>query len=72
MPRTKHKGGKGTRRTNVDPFTGGLESIKRLMVLQLITSGVQAKDIAAALGVDQSAISRLVPARKVKKRSKKG
>jgi predicted transcriptional regulator len=65
--------GKGrTRGSSVDPVAGELDSIKRLMVLQLITSGVQAKDIAAALGVDQSAISRLVPARKVKKRSTKG
>jgi FixJ family two-component response regulator len=42
-----------TRRPNVDPVADELESIKRLMVLQLITSGVQAKDIAAALDVDQ-------------------
>ena len=65
-------GKRRTRRPNADPVAGELESIKRLMVLQLITSGVQAKDIAAALGVDQSVISRLVPARKVKRRSSKG
>ena len=65
-------GKRRTRRPNADPVAGELESIKRLMVLQLITSGVQAKDIAAALGVDQSVISRLVPARKVKRRSSRG
>jgi predicted transcriptional regulator len=48
-----------------------LDAIKRLLVLQLLTSGVQAKDIAHALGVDASAVSRLVPARRVRKRAKR-
>jgi predicted transcriptional regulator len=60
------------KRQKADPVADELGSIKRLLVLQLITSGVQAKDIASALGVDQSVVSRLVPARKVKKRSTKG
>jgi predicted transcriptional regulator len=51
-----------------DAVVDELGSIKRLLLLQLITSGVQAKDIASALGVDQSVVSRLVPSRKVKKR----
>ncbi len=57
------------RRRNNDPVADELDSIKRLLVLQLITSGVQATDIASALGVDKSVVSRLVPARKVKKRT---
>lgn len=57
------------RKAKGDPVADELGSIKRLLLLQLITSGVQAKDIAAALGVDQSVISRLVPTRRVKKRS---
>jgi predicted transcriptional regulator len=57
------------KRRNDDPVADELDSIKRLLVLQLITSGVQAMDIAAALGVDKSVVSRLVPARKVKKRT---
>ena len=60
-----------SKRSKGDPVADELDSIKRLMVLQLITSGVQAKDIASALGVDQSVVSRLVPARKVKRRSSK-
>lgn len=56
------------RKPKGDPVTNELGSIKRLLVLQLITSGIQAKDIASALGVDQSVVSRLVPARKLKKR----
>ncbi len=44
-----------------------LAAIKRLLVLQLITSGVQATDVAKALKVAKSAVSGMVPARKVKK-----
>ncbi len=51
-----------------DPVADELNSIKRLLILQLITSGVQAKDIASGLGVDKSVVSRIVPSRKVKKR----
>ncbi len=65
MAKRKAKKAKG------DPVADGIDAIKRLMVLQLITSGVQAKNIASALGVDQSAVSRLVPSRKVKRRSAK-
>ena len=54
-----------------DPIGDGLDAIKRLLVLQLITSGVQATHIASALGVDQSVISRMVPARKVKRPSRR-
>lgn len=45
----------------------GLEAIKRLLVLQLITSGVQATDVAKALHVSKSVVSKMVPSRKVKK-----
>ena len=49
-----------------DPVATELEAIKRLLILQLVVSGVRAGDIASVLGVDNSVISRLVPARKVK------
>jgi hypothetical protein len=52
-----------------NPIAVELGAIKRLLVLQLITSGVQTTKIASALGVDKSSISRLVPARKVKPKS---
>ena len=55
------------RRPKGDPVADELVSIKRLLVLQLVTSGVQGKDIAKTLGVDPSVVSRLVPTRKVKK-----
>jgi hypothetical protein len=48
-----------------------LIDIKRLLILQLLTSGVQATQVASALGVDKRVVSKLVPARKVRKRTKK-
>ena len=44
-----------------------LEDIKRLLILQLATNGIQPKDIAAVLGVDKSTLSRMVPIRKIRK-----
>jgi len=55
----------------VDPVVKELDAVKRLLVLQLLTSGVQANIVAAALGVAKSSVSKLVPARKVKKKAKK-
>jgi len=65
--RTKGK----TRKRNGDPVVDELNAIKRLLILQLITSGVQAKRIASALGVHESVISRLVPTRKLKRSSQR-
>lgn len=45
-----------------------LEDIRKLLILSLITNGVQAKDVANVLHVDNSTITRIVPARRVKKR----
>ena len=45
-----------------------LEDIKKLLILDLIRQGVQGKDIAAILGVDPAIISRMVPARQIKKK----
>jgi hypothetical protein len=44
-----------------------LEDIKKLLILDLITRGVQAKDIASVFGVNKSTITRMVPARQIKK-----
>lgn len=64
----KEEGGVVMARRTVEPLVKELDAIKRLLVLQLLTSGVQGKDIARALGVDASAVSRLVPARRVRKK----
>lgn len=44
-----------------------LEDVKRLLILDLVAKGVQSKHIAKVLGVDNSVITRIVPARQVKK-----
>ena len=43
-----------------------LEDIKKLLILGLVTHGVQGIYIADVLGVNKSTISRIVPARKIK------
>jgi predicted XRE-type DNA-binding protein len=44
-----------------NPVQVELESIKRLLVLGLLMNGASQSAIAAALGVHQSQISRMVP-----------
>lgn len=44
-----------------------LDAIKRLLVLLLIKAGTAQGEISLALGIDQSVVSRMFPARKVKK-----
>jgi len=44
-----------------------MEAVKRLMILLLIKMGASQGEVAMALGVDQSSVSRMFPARKVKK-----
>lgn len=50
-----------------DPVANELDAIKRLLILQLVTSGVQATDIASALGVHKSQISRLFSTRNIRR-----
>jgi hypothetical protein len=59
------------KKANSDPIADELDGIKRLLILQLITSGVKARDVASAVGVHESVISRLFHTRKVKRPSKK-
>lgn len=59
------------KRRGDDPATDELGAIKRLLILQLLTSGVEATKVAAALGIAKSSVTRLVPARKVKKPKKR-
>ena len=46
------------------------EDIKKLIVLDLITQGVQSKDIAKVLRVHKSTITRLAPSRKLRESKK--
>jgi IS30 family transposase len=43
------------------PLLQELGDVKRLLILQLLAQGVSQGQIARALGVNQSTISRLVP-----------
>jgi FixJ family two-component response regulator len=44
-----------------------LEDLKKLLILDLVAKGVQSKNIAYALGVDNAVITRIAPTRKIKK-----
>jgi len=50
-----------------DPITRELEAVKKLLILLLLKFGSTSQEIGGALGVDSSAVRRLVPARGVKK-----
>jgi hypothetical protein len=44
-----------------------LEDVKKLLILDLVAKGVQSTNIAHTLGVDNAVITRIAPARKIKK-----
>lgn len=44
-----------------------LEELKRLMVAQLLASGVQSAHIAKTLGIHPSGLSRMLPVRDIQK-----
>jgi transcriptional regulator len=50
-----------------DPILKELDAIKRLLILMLIKAGASQGEIAMALHTDQANVSRMFPARKVKR-----
>jgi transcriptional regulator len=50
-----------------DPALKELDAIKRLLILMLIKAGASQGEIAMALHTDQANVSRMFPARKVKR-----
>jgi predicted transcriptional regulator len=58
MPRKKQAG---------EVSGGDLDSLKRLLILFLLKAGASQGEVAMALGVDQSAVSRMFSARKIKR-----
>lgn len=44
-----------------------LDDVRKLLILDFVAKGVQSKHIARVLGVDNAVITRIVPAREVKK-----
>lgn len=59
---------KRAKSTHEDPVVEQLDQLKRLVMLQMIASGIQANQIAKVLGVSKSVISGIVPARMIKRR----
>lgn len=57
-----------SRRKHADPVVRQLDQIKRLLMLQLVASGVQAQAVAKVLGMHKTDFSKIVPARIIKKR----
>jgi hypothetical protein len=54
-------------KTISDPSAREAEALKRLMILLLLKLGSSSEEIAGALGVDASAVRRMVPSAKIKK-----
>ncbi len=54
-------------KTIQDPTLKELDAIKRLLILMLIKAGGSQGEIAMALHTDQANISRMFPARKIKR-----
>jgi hypothetical protein len=59
--------GKRAKAKHHDPAVEMLDQLRRLIMLQLVVSGVKAKDIATVLGVNKSVISGIIPARAISK-----
>lgn len=55
----------------LDALIAAVEDIKRLLVLALLNGGASQSDIAAALNINQSSISRLFQGGIARKASKK-
>ncbi len=53
------------RRPKDDPVANELDSIKRLLMLQLVRSGVKPIDIAKTLDVPKSVVSGMIPVRRL-------
>ncbi len=60
------KGARKTRSSDGDS-ENPLEDIKKLLALIAIQNGASGEDLAIALGVSKSTVTRLLPLRKIKK-----
>ena len=57
--------------TEKETVEGELVAIRRLLMFALVRSGCSQDELANALGVSQSSISRMLPTKAVKGRSKR-
>ncbi len=53
-----------------DPILITLEDIKRLLILQLIKSRATSEEIGHALGVDSSTVRKMLPIKKIRRKTK--
>jgi predicted transcriptional regulator len=56
----------------IDELATEMKSVKMLLILQLLRSGVKQSQIAAVLGVSDATMSRMLPKGTAKKVSKVG
>jgi hypothetical protein len=66
--KSKSKGkrkGRAVKPATLDDVIADLGTIKLLLMLQLVASGVKPKDIGVTLNVQKSAMSNLLPVRKL-------
>lgn len=47
--------------TNIESLAEDMRAVKMLLILQALASGCQQKHIAAALGVSDATLSRMLP-----------
>ncbi|HEX7319896.1 MAG TPA: helix-turn-helix domain-containing protein [bacterium] len=59
----KSKKNRKSSTNNIRAVTDELKDIKRILILALIKQGIKSKDIAQALNIDPSVITRMVPSR---------
>lgn len=57
---------KSDQRETIDPALKELQKITRLLTLFLMKTDASQEEIAMALEVDRSVVSRMIPSRKVK------
>ncbi len=57
----------GRKPKSSDPVLDELVAIKKLMILMLLKEGLTLAQIGIALGIDKSNVSRMVPAKDLKK-----
>lgn len=57
---------KTKKQTRQDPLQKELEAIKRLLMALLLKTGGSRDDLALALGMDPSDVSRIMPVQKIK------
>ncbi len=58
---------KRKKKTIDDPIQAELDSIKRLLMLFLVKAGATQGEIGTALGISRMGVSRMFPAKQIKK-----